>query len=259
MELDELSNQYELVDLSHEFSINSLPFMGYPSPEIKWIKRQTVEGVYAQLVTTALHVGTHIDAPSHWLGPSAKDIASIPLERLIGPAAIADISDIAEDWFIIKPKHITDRVNVKEGDILIIKTGYYKYYHSDEVRYMCMHPGPDREFAEWCLKMRFRWIGVDCASADHPMNTRAIPAYRPDLVKKFEEKTGKKLDEVFPRDKVHPMHDLLFPHDIIHAENIGGDIGKISSTRCIVGAFPWKFVNGEASICRIIAFIKKNR
>jgi len=255
--LETLIDDYQVFDLTHEFSLNSLPFMGYPSPEIKWIKRQTSEGVYAQLITTPLHVGTHIDAPSHWLGPSAKDMASIPLSRLIGPAAIADLSDIADDWFIIKPKHILERVEVREGDILIIKTGYYKYYKTDEVRYMCMHPGPDREFAEWCLKMNFRWIGVDCASADHPMNTRAIPTFRPELVKKFEEKIGKKLEEIFPRDQVHPMHDLLFPHDIIHAENVGGEIDKLGSIRCIVGAFPWKFVNGEASICRIVAFVKR--
>src|SRR4030042_439872 len=40
---------------------------------------------------------------------------------------------------------------------------------SDEIRYMVKHPGPDREFAEWCRKKKLRWLGVDCGSADHPM------------------------------------------------------------------------------------------
>ena len=39
-----------------------------------------------------------------------------------------------------------DRVEVKKGDILIIKTGYCKYAwdepEADERRYMLRHPGP---------------------------------------------------------------------------------------------------------------------
>jgi kynurenine formamidase len=248
--------EYKLYDLTHPFSMHAVPFMGYPSPTVQYIKRQSSDGIFAQQVTTALHVGTHIDAPLHWLGPGAHDMASIPLERLYGPAAVADISDITHDWYVYTPKDITDRVDVKSRDILIIKTGYYKYYDTDEARYMCKHPGPTKEFAKWCLKMKLRWLGVDCSSADHPMNTTAIPLYRPQLAKEFEQKIGKKLEQVFPRAEVHPMHALLFPHDLIHAENVGGDIGKLKSMRCRVGAFPWRFVGGEASICRIVAFVE---
>jgi hypothetical protein len=45
---------------------------------------------------------------------------------------------------------IEDRVEIKEGDILISHTGYHKYSWdqptADEIRYMVKHPGPDREF-----------------------------------------------------------------------------------------------------------------
>jgi kynurenine formamidase len=30
----------------------------------------------------------------------------------------------------------------------------------------------------------------------------------------------------------------------------------VLNRRCQIGAFPWKFVGGEASICRIVAFIE---
>jgi kynurenine formamidase len=36
---------------------------------------------------------------------------------------------------------------------------------------MVKHPGPDRQFADWMKKKQIRWEGVDCGSADHPMNT----------------------------------------------------------------------------------------
>ena len=28
------------------------------------------------------------------------------------------------------------------------------------------------EFAKWCAEMQIKWLGVDCGSADHPMNTK---------------------------------------------------------------------------------------
>ena len=50
------------------------------------------------------------------------------------------------------------------------------------------------------------------------------------------------------------MHREPFRQEIIHAENLGGDLATLCSRRVAVGAFPWKFVGGEASICRIVAF-----
>ena len=32
-------------------------------------------------------------------------------------------------------------------------------------------PARTEEFAQWCYDKKLRWIGVDCGSADHPMNT----------------------------------------------------------------------------------------
>lgn len=228
--------------------------MGYPMPVVRYIKRPPEHGIYAQVIETALHVGTHIDAPIHYYH-AGKDMASIPLERLYGQGVVVDLRESVEDWSIITPEDVTKKVEAKEGDIVILNTGYHKYYTSDETRYMCRHPGPDERFADWAMKMKLRWIGVDCASADHPMNTNAIPAYRPDQVAEFERRMGKKLNEIFPRDRVHPMHAKLFPLDIIHAENVGGDIDQVSNKRMMIGAFPWKFVGGEASICRIVGFL----
>jgi kynurenine formamidase len=53
------------------------------------------------------------------------------------------------------------------------------------------------------------------------------------------------------------MHAVPFPKGIVHAENVGGDLAALGTRRCIIGAFPWKFVGGEASICRIVAFLSE--
>ena len=37
------------------------------------------------------HVGTHFDAPCHWIsGRDGEDLASVPAEHLIGPAVVID-------------------------------------------------------------------------------------------------------------------------------------------------------------------------
>jgi hypothetical protein len=36
---------------------------------------------------------------------------------------------------------------------------------------------------------------------------------------------------------------------------VGGDIGRVFNTRCIIGTFPWKFEGGETCPCRIIAVL----
>ncbi|WP_275411279.1 hypothetical protein [Bacillus sp. B15-48] len=37
--------------------------------------------------------------------------------------------------------------------------------------------------------MKLSWIGVDCGSADHPMNT-SIRYKKPEIAKEYREKTG---------------------------------------------------------------------
>lgn len=51
------------------------------------------------------------------------------------------------------------------------------------------------------------------------------------------------------------MHLWLFPKGIIHAECLGGDIDLLVNRRVQVGCFPWRFVDGESSIARIVAMV----
>jgi arylformamidase len=73
---------------------------------------------------------------------------------------------------------------------------------ADEVRYMIKHPGPAREFAEWCKEMKLKWLAVDCGSADHPMNTKIrewMPAQAKQADVHLKSKYGKGLDDFFHR------------------------------------------------------------
>ena len=122
------------------------------------------------------------------------------------------------------------------------------------------HPGPSLDFINWVREKKIKWIGVDCGSADHPMNTK-IRDWEPMEAEKcdklFQERYGKTLNEVYPwPEHYQAMHFELFcqPYEAIHAECLGGDIDKLSNKRVVIGCFPWKFVDGESCISRIVAF-----
>ena len=259
-----------LVDLSHPWNMHTPGWIGYPGSKIYYTQTLQTNRIVSQRVETSLHVGTHLDGPMH-AADGAGDIASLPLTKLVREGVVVDVSDAVEDWSIITPKHITDRMEVKRGDILILHTGYHRYYEGkpqqDLTRYFCMHPGGTRELAQWMHDMQIAWWGIDAGSGDHPMNT-TIRYMRPDLTHRFEEKVGRPVREFFGeyeyrhhksgrlvKEEIFPMHYLAFPEGCIHAENVGGDIENVLNTRCIIGAFPWKFEGGEACPCRIIAFL----
>ncbi len=252
----------KIIDLTIPLGIGTPAWPTYEPLEMKYFKRLAPNGANGQLVKHSNHVGTHLDGEIHFYTPG-KDIASLDMDFLCHDGVIVDLSDAAGDYDIYTSKMVEDRVEVREGDILIISTGYHQYGWdqpgADEVRYMIKHPGPDREFAEWCKRKKLRWIGVDCGSADHPMNTKIrdwMPAQAKECDAHFQKTFGKGLEDVFTPDKYQLMHIEMFNHGIIHAECVGGDIDLLLNRRVKIGCFPWRFVDGESSIARIVAFVE---
>ena len=99
---------------------------------------------------------------------------------------------------------------------------------------------------------------MDCGSADHPMNTiirNWMPRQARQADEVFQKKFGMPLEEFFDDTKYQLMHLEMFPHGIIHAECVGGDIDLLVNRRVQVGFFPWRFVDGESSIGRCVAFV----
>ena len=255
------------LDLTQDFSLHTPAFAGYPGPAIRWIKHLAFDRAGGQEITMTLHVSTHLDAPAHFM-TGGKFIGDLPLDFLVGPACVVDLQRYGiGDYDIYGPEHFErwekdTKLNIEHGDILIIRTGYHRYYAEnwtdrsrvDETKYFIRHPGPTREFAEWVLKRGVRWIAVDVGSADHPMNT-VIRQVRPDHARKCAAALGRPLEEVWPDDDIQVMHYDLFPHEIIHIENAGGQIDRVLDQRVTVGCFPWRFMGGEAAFCRFVAFV----
>ena len=245
--------------------IGTPPWPTYVPLQVQYFKRLAPNGANGQVVTHSNHVGTHLDGEIHFYTPG-KDIASLELDFLMHEGAVVDLSDVCGDYDIYTSKMVEERVEVKEGDILIIHTGYHHYGWdqptADEIRYMVKHPGPDREFADWAKKKKLRWIGVDCGSADHPMNTK-IREWMPRQAKEsdahFEEKYGKPLDEVFTPENTSSCTSRCSITASSMRSASAATSTCCSNQRATIGCFPWRFVDGESCISRIVAFVDDDR
>ena len=255
----------ETLDLTVPFSVQTPQWANYEPLTVTYTKR--VGGQYFGMgrnnahCRASFHLGTHMDGEKHFWA-AGRTIGQMPLEHWFGPGVIADISDKVSDSSVYTPQMIMDVVDVHKGDILIIKTGYYKYGwaspDSDEFRYMIKHPGPSPDFADWCLDMEIKWLGVDCVAMEHPMNTIQRlwhPKTFEEANRKLIEAFGKDWDEMYPLDKYYQdMHLNLFPKGIVHAENLGKDIANAESGRYYIAAFIQKGMELASMWGRFIAF-----
>ncbi len=80
---------------------------------------------------TGEHTGTHFDAPNHWVtGKDGDDVASVPVSRLIGPAAVLDVSaQVAQvPDFLVEVDDIraweAEHGPLPEGGWLLVRTGW---------------------------------------------------------------------------------------------------------------------------------------
>ncbi|MEF2070593.1 cyclase family protein [Consotaella aegiceratis] len=260
----------KIVDLTHLMNVHTPGWVGYAGNKMYYAQNLQTKQIVAQRIDTALHTGTHIDGAMHGTD-GMGDMASYPMDFLVGPGAVVDVSEHMDDWAVITPEMIEAApVEVKEGDILILHTGWHRYWEGqpqqDLVRYFCMHPGGKIELLEWMLEKKIKWFGIDAGSGDHAMNT-SIRHMRPDLAKRFEKKVGMTCDEFFGdysythkksgrevEESIFPFHAYAFQEGLIHAENVGGDIELMLNKRAVIGAFPWRYEGLEASPCRILCF-----
>lgn len=262
----------KIVDLSHVMNVHTPGWVGYAGNKMYYAQNMQTQTIVAQRIETALHAGTHFDGAMHATDGRSGDMASLPLDFVFNRGVVVDLSNQLTDWSVITPQMIEQTgADIREGDILILHTGWHRYYEGqkrqDLVRYFCFHPGPNLDTMHWMLKKKIKWFGMDTGSADHAMNT-SIRDMRPDLAAQFTRQFGKTPAEFFGTfEYTHklsgrrviadsfPLHNWGFQEGLLHAENIGGDIELVLGERCLIGAFPWRYEGLEACPCRILAFL----
>ncbi|MBN1658109.1 MAG: cyclase family protein, partial [Anaerolineae bacterium] len=266
----------KLYDLTQGCSIFTPPWPGDKALEIHFFKRVTGAyggglGANGQLIQWSNSVGTHL-VGERAFHSGMRSIADIPLSELTGRGVVVDISDLMSDYALYTPQMITDRADVKKGDILIINTGYHRYswdqpdvvnpkaqggVESKEFGFLVRHPGPSPEFFPWALDMELKLIGVDCGSAEHPMNTNLRYMHANEFEKaeaKLKAEYGKTWDEMFPpAGYYHLTHSTMPKAGMLLVESIVGQIDELKGQRAWIMVMPIPLAEAEAAWSRVVA------
>ena len=179
-----------VVDLTYAFDENTVYWPTSSSGfELEERSYGRTEGGYfyaANDFATPEHGGTHLDAPIHFAA-GRWTAEEIPVERLIGPAVVIDVSVQAQEDpdYVLTPGDVTswERVHgeVPEGAIVLLRTGWGRYW-PDRKAYLGddtpgdasnLHfPSYGRDAAHLLVDDRkVAVLGVDTASIDHGPST----------------------------------------------------------------------------------------
>ena len=131
--------------------------------------------VYWNNIRLSEHTGTHFDAPVHWLsGKGSQDVSEVPVARLVGPAAVIDMSrEVAGDPdFLLRREHLEawqdEHGPLPDGGWLLYRTGW-DARRTDAERFLNggHTPGVAADCARWLAEETpLVGIGVETVGTD---------------------------------------------------------------------------------------------
>jgi arylformamidase len=154
-----MENEEQWIDVSATVSDGMVRWPTDPAVRIYKAETIGVHGAVANVtaISTTAHVGTHIDAPLHFIA-GGEDVASVDLKALIGPAKVFHIRDTKE----INYAEIKD-LGIEKGDRVLFRTRNSETdwerepFHEDYV-YLAT------DAAKYLADKGIRCIGVDYLS-----------------------------------------------------------------------------------------------
>jgi kynurenine formamidase len=232
-----------VVDLSHAYGADTVFWPTAEPFQLTVINNGVTDAGYfyaANNFSMAEHGGTHLDAPVHFAaGKHAVD--EIPLDSLIGPAVVVDVTDAAalDADYLVKVSDIeafeSAHGRIPDNAILLIRTGFSKRW-PNAAAYLGtaergaqavpkLHfPGIDPATAKWLLQNRkLNAVGIDTASIDYGQSTL------------FES------------------HVILFEANLPAFENVAS-LARLPAKDFVVAALPMKIRGGTGGPLRIVAW-----
>ncbi|MDH3733004.1 MAG: cyclase family protein [Gemmatimonadota bacterium] len=231
------------VDLSHDYSDETIYWptdsLGFQFEELAYGETDLGYFYSAYRFATAEHGGTHLDAPIHF-SRGADAVDEIPLDRLLGPAVVVDVTDHVTPDYLVSVADFeafeTEHGRIPDGSILLIRTGWSERW-PDREAYLGtplegaaaipeLHfPGIAPDAARWLAENRsIDALGIDTPSIDHGQSAD------------FE------------------THVVLYGAGIPGLENVT-NVGELPETGSYVLALPMKIAGGSGAPVRIVAFV----
>jgi kynurenine formamidase len=237
-----------LVDLSHAYDDRTI---FWPTAELFRLEKVsdgiTDKGYYyaANNFSLAEHGGTHLDAPIHFAqGRQTVDV--IPLQRLMGEAAVVDVSGPCEgrpDYQVTVEdlqRWEEQHGRIPPDAILLVRTGFSRYW-PDAARYL----GTAERGAEAVPKLHFPGL--------HPDAARWIVANR--LIKAFGIDTAS-ID--YGQSTLFETHRVLYERDIAGLENLT-NLDRLPARGALVMALPMKITGGSGAPVRAVAIVPEGQ
>lgn len=151
------------LDLSYQIHHQIAVYPG--DDELKLYQNRFLEHDYYNdtKLETGMHVGTHIDAPSHLTNKDSL-ICDYPVDKFIGQGCLLDVR--GEDLIQMKEEYLQ---RVQEGDIVLLYTGYDEFFGTE--KYFDNHPVVDEKLAQFFINRKVKLVGIDTPSPDqYPFN-----------------------------------------------------------------------------------------
>lgn len=171
----------KVIDLTYPLNSKNAYWPGesYNSFKHEVLASMEKDGVYSARYSTPEHLGTHIDAPIHF-EPNQPTVDKIPLEDLVGPAVVIDVSKrtVANPDYRLTVDDITDweshHGTIPQGTIVLLHTGWgkrwedYERYKNQDKNGVLHFPGFSRESALFLADNRkVKALGIDTMSVDY--------------------------------------------------------------------------------------------
>ncbi|MBM7847867.1 kynurenine formamidase [Arthrobacter roseus] len=194
-------------------------------------------------IHTGEHVGTHLDAPIHWIsGREGKDVSQLDLGRLVGPVVVLDFSAeaTADPDFLIDVDHMTSWQE-KHGKFpanswLLFRTGWEKYSHDKQAFLNLDDEGSHTPgFTAACAK----WIAEELDISGIGVETVGIDAGN-----------AATLDPPFP------MHYFLLGADKYGITSLR-NLDKLPANGAMIVVAPLPIVGGTGSPTRVLAIVPR--
>lgn len=223
---------FQIVDLTHLLHEGVPTWSGRCGFRLE-IRVDYEQGLRAQTVKGHAGVGTHMDAPSHFI-PGSWNISDIPLERLIIPACILNLRKEMSPDLMILPHHIEEYEHqygkIEEKSLVIASTGWEKYWNEPE-KYrnadssgQLHFPSFSKETAELLVKRKIAGIGIDTLSPD--------------------------------KGPLFPVHQAILGAQMYILENLA-HLDRMPAKGAYVIAFPQKARDASESTARVAGLIPK--
>jgi kynurenine formamidase len=220
------------------------PFANTPGWKLHEISRYDDRGPawYWNSFEGGEHVGTHLDAPVHWVtGKNMQDVSQIDLHRLIGPAAVIDKSaeSAADPDYLLTIDAIREFEKehgaLPEGGWLLFRTGWDVRAQDQSAFLNANETGPHTPGIE-----------VECA--------RWLAEEAP-IVGVGVETVGTDAGAAHSFDPAFPCH-----HFVLGAGKCGltqlANLEQLPATGAILVVTPLKILEGSGSPVRAIALVE---